>query len=160
MASMDIRQIFVSGVIASLIFAMLEMIVEALIPDGAGFFGAPIAIGATVVRDLQGSSNPIPFDGVALVLGLMGHMMNSVILAALFGIAVARGRFSSSMTIGLGVAWGVAVFAIMWLVVVPLVDPLMLNLNAVVFLAGHMMWGAALGLIWVRYGGQTPELAR
>lgn len=157
---MDIRRIFVSGVIASLVLAMWEMIVEALIPGGAGFFGPPIAIGATVVRDLQGSPNPIPFDGVALVLGLMGHMMNSVILAAVFGLAVVRGRLSSSSTIGLGVAWGVAVFAVMWFVLVPIVDPLMLNLNAVVFLAAHMMWGAALGLIWVRYGGRTPALAR
>lgn len=157
---MDIRRIFVSGAIASLVLAMWEMIVEALIPNGAGFFGPPIAIGAALVRDLQGSSNPLPFNGLALLLGLMGHMMNSVILAALFGLAVVRGRLSTSSTIGLGVAWGVAVFAVMWFVVVPIVDPLMLNLNAVVFLVAHMMWGAALGLIWVRYGGRTPALAR
>ncbi len=157
---MDIRRIFVSGVIASLVLAMWEMIVEALIPNGAGFFGPPIAIGATIVRDLQGAANPLPFDGLALILGLMGHMMNSIILAAVFGALVARGRLSSSATIGLGLAWGVAVFAVMWFVAVPIIDPVMLNLNAVVFLAAHMMWGVALGLIWVRYGGRTAALAR
>ena len=158
---MDIRRIFVSGVVASLVLAMWEMVVETVLPSGAGFFGPPIAIGATIVRDLQGAANPIPFDALALVLGLISHMMNSVILAALFGIVVARRTLSSTATVGLGVAWGVIVFAVMWFVVVPIVDPLMLNLNALVFLAAHMMWGGALGLIWVRFGGErTPALAR
>ena len=87
---MDRRRILIAGIGASLVLAMWEMIVEAVIPDGAGFFGPPIAIGATIVRDLQGSANPIPFDVVALVLGLMGHMMNSVILAVIFGLIVTR----------------------------------------------------------------------
>lgn len=156
---MDRRRILVAGIGASLVLAMWEMIVEAVIPDGAGFFGPPIAIGATIVRDLQGSANPIPFDIVALVLGLMGHMMNSVVLAALFGVVAARFTLSSAGTVGLGVAWGVMVFAVMWFVVVPVVDPLMLNLNAIAFLAAHVMWGAALGLIWVRYGRGTGELS-
>jgi hypothetical protein len=58
----DRRRILIAGIGASLVLAMWEMIVEAVIPDGAGFFGPPIAIGATIVRDLQGSANPIPFD--------------------------------------------------------------------------------------------------
>jgi hypothetical protein len=39
-----------------------------------------------------------------------------------------------------------------WFVIVPVVDPLVLNLNGVVFLASHLMWGAALGLLWPRFG--------
>jgi uncharacterized membrane protein YagU involved in acid resistance len=158
---MDIRRIFISGVIASLVLAMWEMVVEAVIPDGAGFFGPPIAIGAAIVRDLQGSANPLPFNGLALILGLMGHMMNSVVLAAVFGAFVTRTSLSSAATIGLGAAWGVLVFAAMWLVALPIIDPVMLNLNGLVFLAAHMMWGGALGLIWVRFGQErTPALAR
>jgi hypothetical protein len=49
-------------------------------------------------------------------------------------------------------AWGVVVFAAMWLVVVPAIDPLVLNLNGVAFLAGHVMRGAALGFLWARAG--------
>ncbi|MEX1173680.1 MAG: hypothetical protein WEG56_13840 [Chloroflexota bacterium] len=155
---MDRRRILIAGIGASLVIAMWEMIVEALIPDGAGFFGTPIAIGATIVRDLQGSANPIPFDAVALILGLMGHMMNSVILAVIFGLIVTRLAPSAAGTIGLGIAWGLAVFAMMWFVVAPAIDPLMLNLNAAVFLAGHVMWGAALGFIWTRYGSTGPTV--
>ncbi len=149
---MDKRRILVAGVVASLVIAMWEMIVEAIIPDGAGFFGAPVAIGATVVRDLQGSANPIEFHALAFVAGLMGHMMNSVILAAIFGAVVARRALSATATIVAGMGWGVAVFVAMWYVVVPLVDPLMLNLNAAAFFAGHLMWGAAIGYLWSRAG--------
>ncbi len=149
---MDIRKVIIVGIAASLVIAMWEMVVEALIPDGAGFFGAPIAIGATVVRDLQGSANPIPFDAVALVVGLVGHMMNGIILAAIFGLVVSRLTLSTGAIIGLGMAFGVVVFAAMAFIVNPAVDPLMGNLNAPVFFVGHLMWGAALGFLWTRIG--------
>jgi hypothetical protein len=155
---MNIKAIVASGIIASLVIAMLEMVVEAVISNGAGFFGAPIAIGATIVRDLQGSPNPIRFDGAALGLGLMGHMMNSIILAAVFGLLVGRRALSTSALAVAGMAWGLAVFAVMWFVVAPLVDPLMLNLNAAAFALGHLMWGAALGLAWARFGGTRASV--
>jgi hypothetical protein len=149
---MDIRKVIIVGIAASLVIAMWEMVVEAIIPDGAGFFGAPIAIGATVVRDLQGSANPIPFDAVALVVGLFGHMMNGIILAAIFGLVVNRLTLSTGAIIGLGMAFGVVVFAAMSFIVNPAIDPLMGNLNAPVFFVGHLMWGAALGFLWTRIG--------
>ncbi|MBI3750750.1 MAG: hypothetical protein HY263_03705 [Chloroflexi bacterium] len=142
------RAVIIGGVIASLVLAMWEMIVEAVLPAGAGVFGPPIAIGATMVRSLQGSANPIPFDLVALLLGLAGHMMNSVILASVFGLLVARRALGTMALAGAGAASGVAVFIVMWYGVVPAVDPLVLNLNGGAFLAGHLMWGAALGLVW------------
>ena len=150
---MNTRAILVGGIAASLVIAMWEMIVEAILPDGAGLFGPPIAIGATLVRDLQGSSNPIPFDGAALVIGLAGHMMNSVILAVVFGLAIGRRGLGTTGLLTAGIAWGAMVFAAMWFIVVPAVDPLVLNLNGIVFLVGHMMWGAALGLLWSRFSG-------
>jgi hypothetical protein len=156
---MSTRRILVGGIVASLVIAMWEMVAEAVIPDGAGLFGPPIAIGATIVRDLQGASNPLPFDLAALSVGLAGHMMNSVVLAGLFGALVGHRGLSPRGLILAGVAWGVAVFAAMWLVVVPAVDPLVLNLNGIAFLAGHMMWGAALGWLWSRIGASVRSPA-
>jgi len=130
---MYVRPILIGGVVASLVVAMWEMVVEALIPNGAGFFGPPIAIGATLIRDLQGASNPIPFDLAALVLGLMGHMMNSVILAVIFGIVVRRLGLTNGRLVAAGMAWGALVFAGMWFVIVPVIDPLLLNINGLAF---------------------------
>jgi uncharacterized membrane protein YagU involved in acid resistance len=154
---MRIRNVIIGGIVASLVIGMWEMIVEAVLPDGAGFFGPVVAIGATVVRDLQGSSNPIPFDGVAFILGLAGHMMNSVILAAIFGLVASRFLHGGSTLVAAGAVYGIAVWAAMWFVVIPLIDPLMLNLNGLVFLIGHMMWGAALGLLWSRVAPHAHE---
>ncbi len=156
---MNTRRILIAGIAASLVLAMWEMVIEAVIPDGAGFFGPPIAIGATLVRDLQGSPNPIPFDAVALVLGLMGHMMNSVVLGAVFGVAVTRVAPSPAATVGLGMAWGAAVFGVMWFALLPAINPLMLNLNGPVFFLAHLMWGGALGFLWARSGRLTAAAA-
>ncbi len=149
---MNLKAILIGGLVASLVFAMWEMIVEALLPSGAGFFGPPIAIGATLVRDVQGAPNPLPFNLLGLVLGLAGHMMNSVILGGIFGLIVARRSLTAPALIVAGMVWGILVYAVMWYVVVPAIDPVMLNLNALVFLAGHVMWGAALGVLWSRFG--------
>lgn len=145
---MNARSVLIGGIVASLVIAMWEMVVEAVIPDGAGFFGPPIAIGATIVRDLQGASNPIPFDPVALVLGLAGHMMNSVILALIFGAIVSRASLGGAGLVIVGAVWGAAIYVVMWFVVLPAIDPLMLNLNGPAFLLGHVMWGVALGILW------------
>ena len=134
-----------AGLIASLVMGMWEMIVEAIIPNGAGFWSAPVYIAATIFRNLQSVARPVPFDALGVVAGLMGHMMNSVIFGLIFAFVIAP-RFKSLVVQWVaGMVYGMVVFAMMWFVIVPLVDPVMLNLNAVVFLLGHLMWGVALG---------------
>lgn len=140
-------RLLAGGIVASLVIAMWEMIVEAIIPGGQGFWSPVVYIGATVARDLQSVTAPVPFDFLGVVLGLMGHMMNSIILGLVFAFFIAPRARSLGGQIASGVIYGVAVFAAMWFVVLPLIDPVMLNLNAVVFLMGHMMWGAALGFV-------------
>jgi len=45
---MHVRSVIIGGIVASLVIGMWEMVVEAVLPDGAGFFGPAVAIGATV----------------------------------------------------------------------------------------------------------------
>ncbi len=148
-------KLLAGGLVASIVMAMWEMIVEAVIPNGAGFWGAPIYIGATVLRNLQTVAKPVPFDALGLITGMMGHMMNSVIFGLIFAFLIAP-RFKSLISqIVAGVVYGVVIFPVMWFAIVPLVDSVMLNLNAIVFLIGHMMWGVALGFINFRFGGRA-----
>ncbi len=136
-----------AGLIASLVMGMWEMMVEAIIPNGAGFWSAPTYIAATLLRNLQAVARPVPFDLVAVMAGLMGHMMNSVILGLIFAFVIVP-RFKSLVSQAVaGMVYGAVVYAMMALVVVPLVDPVMANLNAVVFFLGHLMWGVALGTL-------------
>jgi uncharacterized membrane protein YagU involved in acid resistance len=144
-------KLLIPGLIASLVMGMLEMLIEAIIPNGAGFWSAPTYIAATLFRYLQTVARPVPFDFAAVVAGLMGHMMNSVILGLIFAFVIAP-RFKSLVSqVMAGMVYGAVVFVAMWFVVVPIVDPVLANLNTVVFFLGHLMWGIALGVLNYRF---------
>ncbi len=149
-----------SGLIAGMVYGMWTMIVEAILASGnfvAGLFSPVVYIAATV---LGGFGNPNfyparqlpPADPVAIVLGLMGHMMNSVIFGLIFFAIVGSVARTSTTRVVAGLVYGVAIFALMWYVALPILDPVMLRVNYPGFLAGHMMYGIALGLLanWKR----------
>lgn len=141
---MKVSRPIVAGLIASMVMGMIEMIYEAVAGDG--FWSPVIYIGATVLRGLQGLQPPVGFIFWGAALGLMGHMMNSVILAWIFTRFLTRGAGSRSALVSRGVVYGLVVLVVMWYVVLPVVDPVMLNLTVSVFVLAHLMWGAALGL--------------
>ena len=150
---MNVRRVVGAGLIASIVMGMIEMMYEAV--AGAGFWSPVVFIGATVVRGLQSVQVPVPFDPAGVVLGLMGHMMNSVILGLIFTklFAGSRGALPAR-----GVIYGLVVFGVMWFGVVPLVDPVMLKLNAAVFAISHIIWGAVLGLLVPHASGASAGL--
>jgi hypothetical protein len=139
------------GFVGGMVMATWEMIVEAIIPNGAGLWAAPTYIGATVLRNLQSLARPVPFDALGLFAGVMGHMMNSIIFGVIFVWLIAPHFKSLGGQVVAGLVYAMVVFGVMWLAVVPALDPVMANLNPLVFLAGHMMYGIALGAVnyWV-----------
>jgi hypothetical protein len=156
---MYIQRVLVAGLIASLVMGMLEMLYEAI--AGVGFWSPVVFIAATIVRGLQSVSIPVVFQPIPVLIGLMGHMMNSVILAFVFSWLIApRLRNVTALAVG-GVVYSLLVFVVMWFGIVPLVDPIMLKLNALVFVISHTMWGAALGLVlgWRPMTAFAPQAA-
>jgi len=113
---------------------------------GGGFWSPVVHIGATVLRSLQALRPPVGFHAWGVVLGLMGHMMTSVILAGIFTPLVARRVASRGSLAVAGAAYGLVVFFVMWYLVIPAVDPIMLNLTAAIFALAHLAWGVTLGL--------------
>jgi hypothetical protein len=104
-----------AGLIASMVMGMTEMVYEAV--AGNGFWSPVTYIAATLLQDLQSVESPVPFQLVPVVLGLMGHMMNSVILGIVFATVIAprlRGQASPAVA---GAAYGTLVFLGMWFVV-------------------------------------------
>lgn len=148
------RQI-VGGLVSGMVYGMWTMIVEAILHAGegivVGFFSPVVYIAATV---LGGFGNPNfypagklpPADPIAIILGLMGHMMNSVIFGLIFFAIVNRVASNNAARLVAGLVYGVAIFAAMWYVALPIVDPVMLRVNFLGFLAGHMMYGIGLGI--------------
>ncbi len=141
---MGLRRVLVAGIVASLVMGMIEMIYEGL--AGGGFWSPAVYIGATVLRGLQSVRIPVAFDFWGVVLGLMGHMMNSVIFGLIFTAIFARRASSRGGLVVSGAIYSLVIFFAMWYVVAPAIDPVILNLNATVFAIAHIMWGTALGL--------------
>ncbi len=150
---MDTGRVLRAGIIASIVMAMIEMIYEAV--AGAGFWSPVVLIGATVLRGLQSLQAPVAFHFGGVVLGLMGHMMNSVILGFIFARFFSRSAKSGQALVGVGAVYALAVFVIMWYVVVPAVDPVMRQLNGTAFGIAHIMWGAVLGWFVSQPAGTT-----
>ena len=140
---METRRIIVAGLIASVVMGMIEMIFEAVAGDG--FWSPIVYIGATVLRGLQSLQPPVGFHLAGVILGLMGHMMNSVILGWIFAVLIARRIAGRGSLIVSGAIYGLIVYFAMWNLIVPAVDPVMLHLSGTVFALAHTMWGAVLG---------------
>lgn len=145
---MSIGRVLGAGLVASIVMGMVEMLYEAM--GGAGFWSPVVFIAATVLRNLQSVPVPVAFMAIPVVLGFMGHMMNSVVLGLVFSAIFSRSVMSRGTQVGAGVVYALVVFAVMWYIVVPAIDPVMLKLNGTVFAIAHMMWGAALGLLTSR----------
>ncbi len=142
--------VLAAGIVASMIMGMWEMILEAILSDGTGFWSPLVYIGATVERglqDLQGLEGTVPFDFTGVVLGLIGHMMNSMIFGVMFAFVFATRVPSLGGKLVAGMAYGTIIYVVMWWVILPWIDPVMNDLNGFVFFLAHLMWGASLALI-------------
>lgn len=137
------RRVLGVGLLASVVMGMIEMIYEAV--AGAGFWAPVVFIGATVVRRLQLIQGPVPFDLTGVVLGLMGHMMNSALVGLIFVRVFALAAVPRGALVGWGVVYGLVILGVMWFAVLPVIDPVMLRLNPAVFAIAHVAWGATLG---------------
>ncbi len=153
---MDLRRVIGAGLIASVVMGMIEMIYEAV--AGAGFWSPMVFIGATILRGFQSVEVPVPFLFWGVVFGLAGHMMNSVIFGLIFTWITTRTSLSRGGLVVRGIVYAIAIFVIMWFVIIPLIDPVMLKLNGTVFAISHVMWGVALGLIVPQPSGATAQL--
>ncbi len=134
------RGVIIGGMVASMMMGMWEMVLEAALSDGTGFWSPLIFIGATIIRgaqDLSVAAGTLPvgadFDSftnfISAVFGLMGHMMNSMLFGLMFAIVVSARRPAFVTQIMAGMAYGAMIFVVMWWVILPWIDPVMNSLN-------------------------------
>lgn len=131
----------VAGLVAGMGYGMMEMIFEAVIGQG---FWAPLRFIGSVFT--LGKDTDPTFSLVPVVVGLMGHMMNSVIFAVIFSLWISRLASGAVALAVLGMVYAAAIFTIMWYVILPVIDPAMLLVNGPGFLASHLLYGLLLGI--------------
>jgi hypothetical protein len=148
------------GLIAGLVFAMWAMVV--------GLFTSTLWAPPQGIAQSIGIGSPgHNFQLVPLVVGLMGHMMNSVVLGVIF-IAVARAiRVHGPAAVIGGMLYGVIVYIGMYWVllrgVLSSTSGSFLSANPEwSWIAAHLMFGVGLGVL-AAYGplrtlyGQTAR---
>jgi len=138
-----------AGLIAGLVFAMWAMIVGIFTSN---LWAAPPGIGQALGIGHQGHD----FQIVPFIVGLMGHMMNSIIFGLIFlGIVVAL-KLRGVAAVVVGMIYGIVVYiAMYWLVLRNLLSGTsgsFLSANPEwSWVVGHLMFGGVLGLLFA-YG--------
>ena len=150
------------GLLAGLVFAMWAMVV--------GLFTSTLWAPPQGIAQSIGVGSPgHNFQLVPFVVGLMSHMMNSIVLGAIF-IAIARAfRLEGLAAVVAGMVYGVIVYVAMYWVllrgVLSSTSTSFLSANPEwSWVAAHLMFGVVLGAI-AAYGplrtlyGQTARPA-
>ncbi|HEX3694101.1 MAG TPA: DUF6789 family protein [Polyangia bacterium] len=150
------RAIAVGGIVAGLIGGAVIAALMMVIAAGRG---------DSVWRVLKMASSPFfhqramtgGFDAAPIAAGVLIHFAVSIIWGVLFAV-VAYG-ISRSATVGVGALWGVAVWLVMFFIVVPLVSshPMRMT-NMALPLVEHIIFGLAVGVGFLPY--QHEQAAR
>lgn len=136
----------VGGLIGGMAMAMFSMFV-AISRDG---FWAPVrGITSVVFGDEHYGGG---FDFWTVAVGAGGHMMNSVVLGAVFALMVGLllSRSSSVVTWMAGAVYGLAIWLVMVLVVAGGLQSSDLFADSVpqwAWIAGHLMFGAITAMV-------------
>jgi uncharacterized membrane protein YagU involved in acid resistance len=150
------------GLIAGLVFAMWAMVVGLFTST---LWAPPQGIAQSIGIGTAGHN----FQLVPLLVGLMGHMMNSIVLGLIF-IAIARAlRLQGIAAVVGGMVYGLVVYVAMYWVllrgVLTSTSGSFLSANPEwSWIAAHLMFGVVLGAL-AAYGalrtlyGQTARLA-
>lgn len=137
------------GLVAGIVFAMWAMMVGLFTST---LWAAPQGIAQSIGIGGQGHD----FQAIPFLLGIMGHMMNSVVIGVVF-IAIARAAHLRGLSAVMGgMVWGLIVYGAMYWVllrgILASTSASFLSANPEwSWIAAHLMFGLVLGAL-VAYG--------
>lgn len=135
-----------AGIIAGIVFMMLEMVLVATIGGGSPW-GPPRMIAAMVLgKDVL--PPPATFAFGPMMVAMMIHFMLSIILGVILGWAISRWRMGLAAAVGAGVVFGLLVYFISFHVMTG-IFPWFAMARGGIAIFSHLMFGLVLG--WVYY---------
>ena len=151
------------GLVAGLMFAMFAMVVGIVTST---FWAPPQGIAQAVGIRPNGHD----FHATPFILGLIGHMMNSVIIGAVFVAIVRALRPGPGVAVVAGTAYGLVVYGVMYWVLLRRVFTIWAAQGVQSFLTanpewswvvGHLIFGMVLGGLlaygpWRQVTGAQP----
>jgi hypothetical protein len=139
----------VAGFVAGLVMAAAAMIRSGILGLGFWLPVQNIAAAFLGVDALIGGAGSV-------VLGLIAHVVMSLLLGGLFGAAISSNA-SRGVIVGLGFGYGILVWAAMTFLFLPIVDVVMLErvmMGPVWWLLLHLIYGLVLGLVVAQRKGE------
>lgn len=136
-----------AGLIAGLVFMMLEMILVAVV-NGESPWGPPRMI-AAIVMGKGVLPPPATFDLVIMMVAMMVHFAMSAMLGLVFGWLISRASVTLVKTLLFGVVFGLIVYVIGFYLMTP-VFPWFAMARGGISIFAHVMFGLILG--WSYWG--------
>lgn len=131
------------GIIAGIIFAAFELIVSAAMMGPEALFMPLRMIGAIALG--PAALEPTYSLWTAGFAGVLVHVILAVIYGGLFAV-IFGGLRSAAADVGVGAAYGVALWLVNFYIIAPMAFPWFLEANPVVqFIAHTFFFGAVLG---------------
>jgi uncharacterized membrane protein YagU involved in acid resistance len=137
----------IGGLISGIVFAMAEMFLNLFM--GKPFLG-PLRLISTIVLGKQAAGPDFPL-ATSLGVGLITHMMMSIIFGLVFVLLLAVFRQLSSSTgrlLALGSIYGLGLWVVNFIILAPIFFPQFGNVNPFWngFFAHTVFFGTAIGL--------------
>lgn len=154
MGRIDARAAVLAGIIAALVFMMLEMVLVASVggesPWGPPRMIAAIGMGQTVLPP------PATFDLTVFLVAVLIHMVLSIVLAFVFAAITARMNWGLGMMLVSGAVFGLAVYFVNFYGFTALFPWFAMARNSISVFA-HMMFGVALAVAYGRLTRHAVE---
>ena len=154
MGRIDARAAVLAGIIAALVFMMLEMVLVATVggesPWGPPRMIAAIGMGQTVLPP------PATFDLTVFLAAVLIHMVLSIALAFVFVAITARMNWGLGMMLISGAVFGLAVYFVNFYGFTALFPWFAMARNSISVFA-HMMFGVALAVAYGRLTRHAVE---
>ena len=139
--SVSFKPIFISGLLAAIVFLMAEMIMLAM--SGQSPFGPPRMMAAMVLgKDVL--PPPATFDIVIMMVAMIVHVMLSFGFAVVFGLIYGRLTRSLGMAMLVGGVFGLAMYFLNFYVMTSVFPWFEMGRGAINII-GHILFGLVLG---------------
>jgi uncharacterized membrane protein YagU involved in acid resistance len=142
-----LRQGWIAGIVAGVVFAAFEMMVSAFMMGAGAFFMPLRMIGAIAVGpEALEPSYSLLTAGFA---GVIVHMMLSIVYGLIFG-AIATVLRGPTAFVGIGSVFGLALWLVNFYLIAPFAFPWFLESSPLVQFIGHtFFFGSVLGyFLW------------
>ena len=149
---MDWKAALWAGLIAGVVFMMMEMILVA-VAGGGSPWGPPRMIAALVMGESV-LPPPATFDLGITMVAMIIHFMLSIILGVALAWAISHWRLSLPAAVGGGVLLGLLVYIVGFYLLTP-VFPWFASARGGIAIFAHTMFGLALG--WSYHAIAGPD---